>query len=117
MVFSLTTCPAVDLANWLLATGHMGDLGRGPCGRVLKAFWYRCKKWGIIHQRSGSRTSPVGVWVACLSHLGNVPERKNWRRFRMRIMSDHESHRTPAKKDLAFMHAKKRAQQKITMLT
>src|SRR5919108_4385058 len=32
-------------------------------------------------------------------------------------MSDHAPNRPLAKKDLAFMHAKKRAQQKITMLT
>ena len=32
-------------------------------------------------------------------------------------MSDHEPNRPLAKKDLAFMHAKKRAQRKITMLT
>jgi 3-methyl-2-oxobutanoate hydroxymethyltransferase len=32
-------------------------------------------------------------------------------------MSDHEPHRPLAKKDLAFIHAKKQARQKITMLT
>jgi 3-methyl-2-oxobutanoate hydroxymethyltransferase len=35
----------------------------------------------------------------------------------MQIMSDHEPHRQPSRKDLAFMHAKKAAGQKITMLT
>lgn len=32
-------------------------------------------------------------------------------------MSDHKDDRQPSKKDLAFIHARKRAQQKITMLT
>ena len=32
-------------------------------------------------------------------------------------MSDHEPHTHPSKKDLAFIHAKKQAGQKITMLT
>jgi 3-methyl-2-oxobutanoate hydroxymethyltransferase len=35
----------------------------------------------------------------------------------MQIMSDHEHHSHPSKKDLAFIHAKKQARQKITMLT
>src|SRR5262245_62443023 len=35
----------------------------------------------------------------------------------MQIMSDHDLTRPLAKKDLAFMYAKKQAQQKITMLT
>jgi 3-methyl-2-oxobutanoate hydroxymethyltransferase len=35
----------------------------------------------------------------------------------MQIMSHHEPHTHPAKKDLAFIHAKKQAGQKITMLT
>jgi 3-methyl-2-oxobutanoate hydroxymethyltransferase len=35
----------------------------------------------------------------------------------MQIMSDHEPHTHPSKKDLAFIHAKKQAGQKITMLT
>src|SRR5919106_4267438 len=32
-------------------------------------------------------------------------------------MSDHEHDRQPSKKDLAFIHARKQAQQKISMLT
>src|SRR5262245_6934006 len=35
----------------------------------------------------------------------------------MQIMSDHEHNSQPSKKDLAFIHAKKQARQKITMLT
>jgi 3-methyl-2-oxobutanoate hydroxymethyltransferase len=35
----------------------------------------------------------------------------------MQIMSDHESNLYPSKKDLAFIHAKKQAGRKITMLT
>jgi 3-methyl-2-oxobutanoate hydroxymethyltransferase len=35
----------------------------------------------------------------------------------MQIMSDHEPNGRPSKKDLAFIHAKKQARQKITMLT
>jgi 3-methyl-2-oxobutanoate hydroxymethyltransferase len=35
----------------------------------------------------------------------------------MRIMSDHEHNRQPLTKDLAFIHARKQARQKITMLT
>jgi 3-methyl-2-oxobutanoate hydroxymethyltransferase len=35
----------------------------------------------------------------------------------MQIMSDHEHNRQPFTKDLAFIHARKQAQQKITMLT
>jgi 3-methyl-2-oxobutanoate hydroxymethyltransferase len=35
----------------------------------------------------------------------------------MQIMSDHEPHTHPSKKDLALIHAKKQAGQKITMLT
>ncbi len=35
----------------------------------------------------------------------------------MQTMRDHEHNRQPSKKDLAFIHARKQAQQKITMLT
>jgi 3-methyl-2-oxobutanoate hydroxymethyltransferase len=35
----------------------------------------------------------------------------------MQIMSNHEHDRHPSKKDLGFLHAKKQAQRKITMLT
>jgi 3-methyl-2-oxobutanoate hydroxymethyltransferase len=62
-------------------------------------------------------TTTCGRAGSFISRAAYAQEWTKARRFRIRTMSNYEPNRQPLKKDLAFIHAKKEAQQKITMLT